>query len=75
MYAIVETLNSLLLVQWYIICTKPPDYPFVLAVLVNINLPHIIIDFTAPHGDTIDEDGNTVEQWEDSNNLSLIHYA
>ena len=59
---------------------KPPPEPFRLLALWQRNKPHIVIgDFTSHSTHwgytTTNSDGESVEQWADSNNLPLIHNA
>ena len=59
---------------------KPPLEPFRLPALGQRNKPHIVIgDFnslgTLWGYTTTNSDGEPVEQWADSNSLSLIHNA
>ena len=57
---------------------KPPNEKFVLPALGNGNLPHIVIGDFNSHSTTwgytnTDDNGEAVEQWADSCNLTLIH--
>ena len=57
---------------------KPPPEPFRLPVLGQRNKPHIVIGDFNSHSTlwgytTTNSDGESVEQWADSNSLSLIH--
>ena len=59
---------------------KPPPEPFRLPALGQRNKPHIVIgDFNSYSTlwayTTTNSDGEYVEQWADSNSLSLIHNA
>ena len=59
---------------------KPPPEPFLLPPLGHRVQPHIIIGDINSHSTlwgytTTDSDGEAVEQWADSNRLSLIHNA
>ena len=59
---------------------KPPPEPFLLPPLGQRNKPHIVIGDFNSHSTlwrytTTDSDGEAVEQWADSNRLSLIHNA
>ena len=59
---------------------KPPPEPFRLPVLGQRNKPHIVIADFNNHSTlcgytTTNSDGESVEQWADSNSLSLIHNA
>ena len=58
---------------------KPPNKQFVLPPLQEGNTPHVIIgDFNSHNtfwGYSTGTDGEAVEQWPDSSNLSLIHNA
>ena len=52
---------------------KPPVEQFLLHLIGNRNMPHIVIgDFNST---STDNDGEAVELWAESNNLSLIHNA
>ena len=59
---------------------KPPPEPFLLPPLGQRIKPHIVIGDFNSHSTlwgytTTDSDGEAVEQWADSNRLSLIHNA
>ena len=59
---------------------KPPNEMFVLPALGHGNLPHIVIGDFNSHSTTwgytnTDDNGEAVEQWSDSCNLTLIHNA
>ena len=59
---------------------KPPPEPFRLPALGQRNKPHIVIGDFNSHSTlwgytTTNSDGDYVEQWADSNSLSLIHNA
>ena len=59
---------------------KPPPEPFLLPPLGQRIKPHIVIGYFNSHSTlwgytTTDSDGEAVEQWADSNRLSLIHNA
>ena len=59
---------------------KPPPEPFLLHPLEQRIKPHILIGDFNSHSTiwgytTTDSDGEAVEQWADSNRLSLIHNA
>ena len=59
---------------------KPPNEKFVLPALGHGNLPHIVIRDFNSHNTTwgytnTDDNGEAVEQWEDSCNLTVIHNA
>ena len=59
---------------------KPPPEPFQLAALGQRNKPHIVIGGFDSHSTlwgytTTNSDGESVEQWADSNSVSLIHSA
>ena len=59
---------------------KPPPEPFLLPPLGQRIKPHIVIGDFNSHNTlweytTTDRDGEAVEQWADSNRLSLIHNA
>ena len=59
---------------------KPPNEKFVLPALGHGNLPHIVIGDFNRHSTTwgytnTDDNGEAVEQWADSCNLTLIHNA
>ena len=59
---------------------KPPSEPFLLPPLGQRIKPHIVIGDFNSHSTlwgytTTDSDGEAVEQWADSNRLSLIHNA
>ena len=59
---------------------KPPPEPFLLPPLERRIKPHIVIGDFNSHSTlwgytTTDSDGEAVEQWADSNRLSLIHNA
>ena len=59
---------------------KPPNEKFVLPSLGHGNLPHIVIGDFNSHSSTwgytkTDDNGEAVEQWADSCNLTLIHNA
>ena len=59
---------------------KPPNKPFALPALGHGNLPHIVIGDFNSHSttwgySTTDDNGEAVEQWADSCNLTLIHNA
>ena len=59
---------------------KPPPEPFQLPPLGQRIKPHIVIGDFNSHSNlwgytTTDSDGEAVEQWADSNRLSLIHNA
>ena len=59
---------------------KPPPEPFLLPSLGQRIKPHIVIGDFNSHSTlwgytTTDSDGEAVEQWADSNRLSLIHNA
>ena len=59
---------------------KPPPEPFRLHTLGQRNKPHIVIVEFNSHSTlwgytTTNSDGESVEQWADSNSLSLIHNA
>ena len=57
---------------------KPPAEQFLLPSLGNRNMPHIVIGDFNNHNilwGYTDNDGEAVEQWAESNNLSLIHNA
>ena len=59
---------------------KPPAEQFLLPPLGNRNMPHIVIgDFNSHNtlwlNTSTDNDGEAVELWAESNNLSLIHNA
>ena len=57
---------------------KPPNDQFVLPALGHRDLPHIVIGDFNSHStswgyDTTDNNGEAVEQWADSCDLTLIH--
>ena len=60
---------------------KPPAEQFLLPPLGSRNMPHIVIDDFKCKPNTLwgytstDNDGEAVELWAESNNLSLIHNA
>ena len=59
---------------------KPPDEQFLLPPLGNRNIPHIVIGDFNSHNTlwgyaSTDNNGEAVELWAESNNLSLIHNA
>ena len=59
---------------------KPPPEPFRLPALGQRNKPYILIGYVNSHSTlwgytTTNSDGESVEQWVDSNSLSLIHNA
>ena len=59
---------------------KPPPEPFLLPPLGQRMKPHIVIGDFSSHSTlwrytTTDSDWESVEQWADSNRLSLIHNA
>ena len=59
---------------------KPPAEQFLLPPLGSRNMPHIVIGDFNSHNTlwgytTTDNDGEAVELWAESNNLSLIHSA
>ena len=59
---------------------RPPPEPFLLPQLGQRIKPHIVIGDFNSHSTlwgytTMDSDGEVVEQWADSNRLSLIHNA
>ena len=59
---------------------KPPPEPFLIPPLGQRIKPHIVIGDFNSHSilwgyTTTDSDGESVEQWADSNRLSLIHNA
>ena len=59
---------------------KPPAEQFLLPPLGNGNMPHIVIGDFNSHNTLLgytstDNDGEAVELWAESNNLSLIHKA
>ena len=59
---------------------KPPNEQFVLPALGHRNLPHIVIGDFNSHSttwgyQTTDDNGEAVEQWADSCDLTLIHDA
>ena len=58
----------------------PPAEQFLLPPLGNRNMPHIVIGDINSHNTlcgytSTDNDGEAVELWAESNNLSLIHNA
>ena len=58
----------------------PPNKQFILLPLQQRNKPHVVIgDFNSHNTlwgySTTGTDGEPVEQWAESSNLSLIHYA
>ena len=57
---------------------KPPNNQFALPKLGHRNLPHIVIGYFKSHStpwgyDTTDNNGEAVEQWDDSCDFTLIH--
>ena len=59
---------------------KSPNEKFVLRALGHRNLPHIVIGYFNSHSNTwgytnTDDNGEAVEQWANSCNLTLIHNA
>ena len=55
---------------------KPPNEKVVLPALGHGNLPHFVNSSSTTCGYTnTDDNGEAVEQWEDSCNLTLIHNA
>ena len=59
---------------------KPPKKQFLLPPLQQGNKPHVVIgDFNSHNTlwgySTTETDGEAVEQWAESSNLSLIHDA
>ena len=59
---------------------KPPNDQFTLSSFGHIDLPHIVIEDFNSHStswcyDTTYNNGEAVEQWEDSCDLTLIHDA